>query len=76
MRQIHEVQTRKPVRGLAGAVMCAIRHLGVRWPQWHTLIFGNDTKIDMIFVLSERGRKDAHTELDQCSGQQSTGLRS
>ena len=50
MRQIHEVQTWKQVREPAGAVMCETRDLGVRWPYWHTLIFGNDTKIDMRFV--------------------------
>ena len=49
-RQIREVQTWKQVRGPSGAVMCETRDLGIKWPYWHTLIFGNDTKIDMRFV--------------------------
>ena len=47
MRQIREVQTWKQVRGPAGAVMCETRDLGIKLPYWHTLIFGNDIKIDM-----------------------------
>ena len=53
MRQIHEVQTWKQVRGPAGAVMCETRDLGKKRPHWHTLIFSNDTKIDMRFVCPE-----------------------
>ena len=41
MRQIHEVQTWKEVRG-PGAVMCETRDLGIRWPQWHTLMFSDE----------------------------------
>ena len=44
MRQIHEVQTWKEVRGPAGAVMCETRDLGIRWPQWHTLMFSDEIK--------------------------------
>ena len=36
--------------------MCETRDLGIKWPFWHTLIFGNDTKIDMRL---ERCQKDA-----------------
>ena len=54
MRQIREVKMWKQVRGPAGAVMCETRDLGIKWPHWHTLIFGNDTKIDMRFCVSER----------------------
>ena len=50
MRQIREVQTWKQVRGPAGAVMCETRNLGIRWPQWHTLMFSDEIKIDMRFV--------------------------
>ena len=38
MRQIRDVQTWKQVRGPAGAVMCETRDLGLKWPQWHTLM--------------------------------------
>ena len=50
MRQIREVQTWKQVRGPAGAVMCETRDLGIKLPRWNTLIFGDDTKVDMRFV--------------------------
>ena len=39
MRQVREVQTWKQEKGLAGAVMCETRDLGITWPYWHTLIF-------------------------------------
>ena len=57
MRQIREVQKRKKVRRLARAVMCETRDLGIKWPYWHTLIFGNDTKIDMQFVCPKDVKK-------------------
>ena len=34
----------------ASESMCETRDLGMKWPQWHTLIFSNDTKIDMRCV--------------------------
>ena len=40
MRQIREVQSWKQVRGLAGAVMSETRDLVIKWPYWHTMIFG------------------------------------
>ena len=33
--------------GLAGAVMCETRGLGIKWLQWHTLMFSDEVKIDM-----------------------------
>ena len=50
MKQIQDAQTCKQVRGPVGAVRCETRDLGLKWPYWHTLIFGNDTKIDMRYV--------------------------
>ena len=50
MRQIPEVQTWKQERGPAGAVTRETRDLGVKWPQWHTLMFSDEIKIDMRFV--------------------------
>ena len=57
MRQIREGQTWKQVRGPAGAVMCETSDLGVRWPQWHTLIFSDETKIDMRYVCPKDDKK-------------------
>ena len=37
--------------------MCETQDLAVKWPQWHTLIFGNDTKIDMRFVSPKDVKK-------------------
>ena len=33
------------------------RDLGKKWPHWHTLIFSNDTKIDMRFVCPKDVKK-------------------
>ena len=57
MRQIREVQTWKQVRRRAGAVMCETRDLGIKRPYWHTLMFGNDIKIDMRFVCPKVVKK-------------------
>ena len=37
--------------------MCETRDLGIKWPYWHTLIFGNDTKSDMRFVCPKDVKK-------------------
>ena len=42
--------------------MCEARDLGIRWPQWHTLIFSDEVKIDMRFVCSEDVKNDAGAE--------------
>ena len=52
-RQIQEVQTWNQVRGLAEAVMCETRDLGVKWPYWQTLVFSGEIKIDMRYVCSQ-----------------------
>ena len=39
LSQVFDVQTWRQVRGPAGAVMCETRDLGIKWPQWRTLIF-------------------------------------
>ena len=54
MRQIQEVQMWRQVRGLAGTVMCETRYLGIQWPHWHTLIFSDETRIDMRFCVPKR----------------------
>ena len=37
--------------------MCETRDLGIKWPHWHTLMFSNDTKIDMRFVCPKDVKK-------------------
>ena len=50
MKQIQEVQLWRQVRGPAGAVMCETRDSGIKWPQWHTLIFEGEIRVDMRYV--------------------------
>ena len=57
MRQIQEVQMWRQVRGPAGAVMCETRDLGFKWSHGHTLIFSDETRIDMRFVCPEDVKK-------------------
>ena len=79
VRQIREVQTWKQVRRPAGAVMCETRDLGIKRPYWHTLIFGNDIKIDMRLVCPKEFKKSWCRGPDQCigrSGQPSTSMLS
>ena len=57
MRQIQEVQMWRQVRGLAGAVMCETRDLGIKWPHWHTLVFSDGTRIDMRYVCPSDVKK-------------------
>ena len=33
--------------GLAVAVTCETRDLGIQWPQWHTLLFEGQVAVDM-----------------------------
>ena len=40
----------RQVRGLAGAVMCEIRDLGIKRPHWHTLVLSDEIKINMGYV--------------------------
>ena len=57
MGQIREVQTWKQVRGLAGAVICETRDLGMKWPCWHTLVFSDEMTIDMRYVCPQDVKK-------------------
>ena len=50
MRQIQEVQMWRQVRGPAGAVVCETRDMGIKCPHWHTLVFSDETRIDMRYV--------------------------
>ena len=40
-------------RGPAGAVMCETRDLCIKWPQWHTLLFEGQVKVDMRVVCPQ-----------------------
>ena len=46
-KQIFEVQTCRQVRRVAGALVCETRDLGIKWPEWHTLIFEGQVQVDM-----------------------------
>ena len=52
-KQIFEVQTRKQERGPAGAVTCETRDLGIKWSQWHTLLFEEQVAVDMTVVCPQ-----------------------
>ena len=49
-KQRLEVQAWRQVRGPAGAVMCETRDLGIKWPQWHTLVFEGQATVDKSVV--------------------------
>ena len=49
-KRIFAVQRWKKARRLAEAVMCETRDLGIQWPQWHTLLFGEQVAVDMRVV--------------------------
>ena len=53
-KQIFEVQRWKQVRGPAGAVMCETGDLGIKWPQWHALIFEGQGKVDVKLVCPKK----------------------
>ena len=77
MRQIREVQTLKQVRGPAGAVMSETRDLGIKWPCWHTLVLGDEIKIDVRHVCPKDVKKCWYCGPGQCtgrSGQPSTSM--
>ena len=42
--------------------MCQTRDLGIQWPHWHTLIFSDETRIDVRFLFPRDVRKDAGAE--------------
>ena len=50
LNQIREIQMWRQVRGLVGAVMCETRDLGIKSPQWHTLIFERERTVGMRYV--------------------------
>ena len=80
MRQIQEVRMWKQVRGRAGAVMCETRDLGIKWPHLHTLVFNDETRIQMRFECPKGTFKRCWCSgPDQCigrSGQQSMSMKS
>ena len=57
MKHVREVQMWRQVRGLARAVMCETRDLGIKGPRWHTLTFEGDRKFDMRYVCTKDVKK-------------------
>ena len=42
---------------------------GFKWPNWHTLVFRSEIKIDMRYVCPKDVKKNAGTRgPDQCTG--------
>ena len=37
--------------------MCVNRDLGIKWPQWHTLMFDRQIRVDMRYVCPKRHRE-------------------
>ena len=37
--------------------MCETRDLGIKWPQWHTLIFEGQVREDMRYVCPKDVKK-------------------
>ena len=50
LNQVLEVQIWRQARGLAGAVVCETRDLGIEWPQRHTLTFEAQVQVDMRYI--------------------------
>ena len=63
-----------------GAAMCETRDLGIRWPQWHTLMFSDEIKVETEVGMFKRCLKRCWCRgPDQCtgkSGQQSASMKS
>ena len=56
-KQIFEVQTWRQVTGAAGAFVCETRDLGIKWSQWHTLLFERQVAVDMRVVCPQDVKK-------------------
>ena len=46
-------------RGLAGAVTCETRDLGIKWPQWDTLLCEGQVAVDVRVALPAGCEEDA-----------------
>ena len=76
MRQIQEVQMWRHLRGPAGAVICETHDLGFKWPHWHTLVFSDETRIDMPNRCEKRCWCKGPVQSTGKSVQQSTSMKS
>ena len=56
-KQIFEVQTWRQVRGPARAVMCETRDLGIKWPQWHSMLSEAQVAVYMRVVCPQDVKK-------------------
>ena len=63
-RQIFDVQTWRQVMGLAGAVLCETRDLGIKCPEWHTLMFEGQQAVDMRVSCPQNVEKASETNHD------------
>ena len=50
---VFEVQRWRQVTGPGGAVMHETRALGIRWPQWHALMYEEQVTVDMRVVCPQ-----------------------
>ena len=50
---VFEVQGWRQVKGPGGAVMRGTRALGIKWPQWYTLMFEEQVTVDMRVVCPQ-----------------------
>ena len=55
--------------------MCETRDLGIKWPQWHILLFQGQVVVDMRVVCPQDVRNKPGWSVGR-SGQQSTSMRS
>ena len=56
-KQILQAQTWRQVRETTGAVKSETRDLGIKWPQWHTLMFEEQVAVDMRVVFPQDVKK-------------------
>ena len=62
-KHIFEVPTWRQVRGLTGAVLCETRDLGIKWPQWRTLILEGQVQVDMTYVCPKDVKTKENTSM-------------
>ena len=60
--------------------MCETRDLGIKWPQWHTLMFEGRETVDMRVICTAGCKENASDTSQQGlleeSGQPNTSVRS
>ena len=73
-KQIFEVQTWTHVRGPAGTVWCETRDLRIKWPQWYSLLFEGQGRVEMRLACPRDVKKmlprQGHNDLLERVGDQ------